>query len=792
MKDFKISFYKDKNQISKIQDEHIIIYMISGKASVIVNGEPYSLESQDFMIINSGSAYTLNTAGDSFTILIEINAFMLQEMSESVFFHFQCCSSVYDGVKYEKFRYMLQNLLGEYAIDRDGISCKKLSILFSICDSMLHFFAISDMNAGSSRSDTSTQFFPVIQYVSAHYKEKIALEQMAGLMYMTSSSFSRKFKKTFGNTFVSYVTKVRLNHALDDLLHSALPVSDIALNNGFGSSSQFNKAFKEAYNLSPREYKSVAVKKSNETVNDNNLSDTQVAELKSYLSRTRLTVVKEQKLHIQEIKADCSTGQQYTNPFGDIITLGFASRLLSGEYQHHIEDLKQNLNFKYGTINGLFSPEMKLFDTDTEKMNFVNLDQVLDFLVTNNIKPLIVYDNQIFTMMKNKEDIREISTVSCFKSTAQFAKVTGAIIDHCLNRYGIKEVSEWKFSMWYYTLTESIFGFRNRFCEIWDTFYGSIRARISDAEIGGCGYSHNAEIRDRGIRDFYTEWKNCKYLPDFITLFCFPYKNSDMSKGTSMQRMNIDRFMDESITGFKKILQDVSFPEKPIYIIEWNLSMFQRNAFNDMAAKAPIMLNQMIHTLGEVDRVCYWYASDISANDVDSNLILTGSCGLMSANGIYKPSFYALRFFRDLYNITIARGDHYIITKDELGHFSIILFNNKTLNYYYYSTPEESICINDEINIFTEHDSLEITLTLTNIPDKSYMLRRQIIGPQRGSVLDEWLRFGSGTDLSLSDLDYLKRRCVPYRSTDVVRPTDNSLTLKEVLDEHELMLLTLT
>lgn len=47
-----------------------------------------------------------------------------------------------------------------------------------------------------------------------------------------------------------------------------------------------------------------------------------------------------------------------------------------------------------------------------------------------------------------------------------------------------------------------------------------------------------------------------------------------------------------------------------------------------MAAKAAIMIKQMTDSLGEVDYVCYWHASDIFAGDFDAKRILNGACGL--------------------------------------------------------------------------------------------------------------------------------------------------------------------
>ena len=53
-------------------------------------------------------------------------------------------------------------------------------------------------------------------------------------------------------------------------------------------------------------------------------------------------------------------------------------------------------------------------------------------------------------------------------------------------------------------------------------------------------------------------------------------------------------------------------------------------------AKAAIMIKQMTDSLGEVDYVCYWHASDIFAGDFDAKRILNGACGLISSDGFCK------------------------------------------------------------------------------------------------------------------------------------------------------------
>ncbi len=113
--------------------------------------------------------------------------------------------------------------------------------------------------------------------------------------------------------------------------------------------------------------------------------------------------------------------------------------------------------------------------------------------------------------------------------------------------------------------------------------------------------------------------------------------------------------MIRNMSDMQGILQETAFAGLPLIIQEFNLSFVQRNAFNDMEAKAAIMVRHMVQSIGEVKMAAYWPMSDLYAGDYDASRLLNGACGLISANGICKPVLYALQFVRELQDIVVAR-----------------------------------------------------------------------------------------------------------------------------------------
>ena len=92
-------------------------------------------------------------------------------------------------------------------------------------------------------------------YIEQHYMENITVEKLAGLGYMSKTTFNRHFKKEIGITPIEYLIEVRLKMAKLMLKRKEIPITDIAMRCGFGSSAHFAACFQKNQGLSPTEYR---------------------------------------------------------------------------------------------------------------------------------------------------------------------------------------------------------------------------------------------------------------------------------------------------------------------------------------------------------------------------------------------------------------------------------------------------------------------------------------------------------------------------------------------------------
>ncbi|NYE09181.1 two-component system response regulator YesN [Bacillus niacini] len=93
------------------------------------------------------------------------------------------------------------------------------------------------------------------EYVKTHLGEKISLTEVAAHLHLNSSYLSRMYKKETGEGFVEYVTRVKMEKALELLDQSFKSVEQIAYELGFDSKSYFLKTFKRFYGVSPKSFK---------------------------------------------------------------------------------------------------------------------------------------------------------------------------------------------------------------------------------------------------------------------------------------------------------------------------------------------------------------------------------------------------------------------------------------------------------------------------------------------------------------------------------------------------------
>ncbi|EAR61534.1 AraC family transcriptional regulator [Neptuniibacter caesariensis] len=98
------------------------------------------------------------------------------------------------------------------------------------------------------------QWQQVREYCRESLDNKIVLDELAELCDLSRYQFLRRFEKTVGVTPHAWLTRFRLEHACALLRRTKQTLSEVSQAVGFYDQSHFNRAFRQAYGVSPSKY----------------------------------------------------------------------------------------------------------------------------------------------------------------------------------------------------------------------------------------------------------------------------------------------------------------------------------------------------------------------------------------------------------------------------------------------------------------------------------------------------------------------------------------------------------
>ena len=134
-----------------------------------------------------------------------------------------------------------------------------LEILDNLARSEEYDFLTSGNSFGTNIKD-SDRVNKIFEYVMQNFKEEIRLGEVADLVSMSETSFSRYFKSRTNKNFSDFLAQIRIAHACKLLVDDKMGITEICYESGFNNLSNFNRKFKELMNISPSIYQKELLK----------------------------------------------------------------------------------------------------------------------------------------------------------------------------------------------------------------------------------------------------------------------------------------------------------------------------------------------------------------------------------------------------------------------------------------------------------------------------------------------------------------------------------------------------
>lgn len=749
-----------------------LLFVISGELRLTVEDDTYEMTSGDLVMVNVNRNHRYQGTGGLVLGRFLISYHKIRELlgMDHVLFW---CNSVADWNEgYDELRRVIARILNQ-TLSSDGRSRLFLSSMYF---QMLHILAENFvLTPNDKRYETDSagldgRMQEIFSYVRSNYRQNISLNDIAQHLYLSTTYVSKYIKQKCGINFIQLLNSVRLNHAMEELMYSDDSIMKIALENGFASVAAYNKVFKDTYHQTPsefrREHKGGREQEQAEQKRVQALVHQRVEE---YLERTSSSSGETdgQVNLTAEVDMTQPTEAEWNRSPLRMINVGTAADLLNAAVQRELLANREELDFEYVRFWDIYDPELYLdIHSPNGRQNYSRLNAVTDFLVENHLKPYVELG------FKSRRILRTTTKVvhsqargDFFANMEEMERFYRELFWHFIKRYGSWEVRSWYFEYWekpapdenagtlqYAKLTEQD---HQEYFRQFGVIARALRSQIPEARIGGAGFPVRI-YGETAFSQLLSLWRQAGELPDFLSLSCYPYQQEKEHNTYYEKRSSDLNFVRYGIALAQNAAKAAGFPELPVHVTEYNLTLSSRNALNDSCLKAAYLVSNTIDCINHAEILGHYLFSDFYAEGKDTGTILFGGSGYFSKDGIPKPSFYAMGFLHMLYPSVQKKHRNYMITRNSRGSLRLVCHNLKKPNFNYYLSEEDTLDIQTLPTILTDREFLAFKIKICGIPDGIYVVKTNLLNSHHGSIQDKWLDMNMESNLTRKEMSYLR------------------------------------
>ena len=156
-----------------------------------------------------------------------------------------------EGVSRQFLQFLLEQLSSELASADPYQEVASMSYLAQVLI-LLNRLALQQRSEEMMAAPEST-VYNVLGYINDHYSEDLSLDHLANKFFVSKYHLSREFQRLVGTSVHRYIVQKRLVMA-KQMLAEGKPSSEVYQHCGFGDYSNFYRAFKAEYRISPKDY----------------------------------------------------------------------------------------------------------------------------------------------------------------------------------------------------------------------------------------------------------------------------------------------------------------------------------------------------------------------------------------------------------------------------------------------------------------------------------------------------------------------------------------------------------
>ncbi len=725
LSEYQINTYTYQQNIPESYSGITFLFVLRGNIKLYNYGFSGTVSENELILINRNSDYSIQSDTNNIVIKLQISNHYFTRYYKNYFQYKYIIDAdhfpEYKRKALQQLKWFIAKVMMAKLQANDEMYLEANNLISNIMLTLVSYFQEENIADYRPLSQYSNRMDRIVQMINANYHTPLTLKDLSEKEHLSIPYLSRLFKNEVGLGFSQYLSKVRFEHAVYDLINTNKPIYRLIEDHGFADSKTFIQIFKNQYHMTPSEFRKThktqhgTPNKQESIVRKTNTKEVQVStkELLPLLAKIINTAEKpepqDEFIHIESQLINI-----HQNKFKDnipeqtyVIFIGDILELLKENVRNQLLHLKEVTPIQYVEVSylisgNIISPDI-LTDEDYPTYSaYNNSDIAISFLHLNNISLVSrIYHENVTNDLENY--IYKIK---------QF-------IQHAICTYGVDYISSWKFV--YYT--------ENKHVNIHDYFekFDLIKTTIQSINPNikvGLFYPAIEE-------DDFSELKNHQQALRTLDFFAF--------------RANFHDLIDKLDANFEILQNEITYIENkakmlkhqlkhlniniPTYLIEWNTLTGNTRRTNGSYFRGALIFQTLIGVSRHVAAIGITLNTETQKETSTNYLINVNAIALYYIYLMPRPILFVLKFLHKLDGTIIAKGEDYLITEYQNGYY-IVLLNPSIFNPY----------LSVEENMVSSFRRKKI-VSITGIQSGIYQVKRHVFDQKHGALYNEYSRF---------------------------------------------------
>ena len=491
----------------------------------------------------------------------------------------------------------------------------------------------------------------------------------------------------------------------------------------------------------------------------------------------------------RHVDVDVAKATQPLDRFFDLsVGSDYSGTLSRDDSQAQLKTAVDELGFRYIRFHAIFHDALGTVKQGPDgkvTYDWTGIDKLYDNLFAKRIKPFVELGFTPQALKTSENKVFWWNGNTSHPNPEAWHDLIAAFVTHLEQRYGRDEVRSWFFEVWN---EPNLDGFwekadQQAYFDLYENTARTMKAIDPQLRVGGPSTAGAAWVPE------FLSFVAAHNVPvDFVTTHTYGVDGGfldEEGKGDT----KLSRDPDAIVGDVRKVraqIQASKVPGLPLYFTEWSTSYTPRDPVHDSYVSPPYILDKLKRSSGLLQGMSYWTYSDIFYESGPWPTPFHGGFGLMNADGVRKPAWFAYKYLHALSGSDVPTADAQSWAASDGKAAEAIVWDwhlpdQPTSNRPYYTKLHPSV------------PAAPVTVRFAHLKPGSYRLVVHRTGFQHNDPQSAWIAMGKPAQLSAEQLAKLQSltRDLPERDTVVRVPAAGAYSLTLPMRTHDVLLVTM-